>query len=188
MSIYGDMLFMTDEILPTPIFGETFVLAHITPKVKKIGQEIDDLAEKKNKKRCDECAWKKQYDMLLNDYINYKRRTDSKLIDLKARERVLAFRDLILPILDSFEALRTSKDPAFAYVEPIYAQLYKNLRKETGIKQFGEIYDMFDPELHNAVGVIQNDNFKSDTILNVVRHGYKMDDTVLRPADVVVAK
>jgi molecular chaperone GrpE len=46
----------------------------------------------------------------------------------------------------------------------------------------------FDPELHEAVGVRDTDEAPRNTVVDVVRAGYRVGDRVLRPARVIVSK
>ena len=48
--------------------------------------------------------------------------------------------------------------------------------------------DEFNPEIHEAVMFAENENFKENQIQAVLQQGYKLGDTVVRPAMVSVAK
>jgi molecular chaperone GrpE len=62
----------------------------------------------------------------------------------------------------------------------------KNLQKvfeKFNVKKFGKIDDPFDPSLHDALFNIPN-NEKPGTIGQVIKHGYKLNDRVIRAAQV----
>ena len=46
----------------------------------------------------------------------------------------------------------------------------------------------FDPNYHMAIGQIESEDYESGQVVEVVQQGYKMDDAVIRPARVVIAK
>ena len=48
--------------------------------------------------------------------------------------------------------------------------------------------ELFDPNLHEAISQEENDDFESGQIIEVVKRGYFLEDRVLRPAMVRVAR
>ncbi len=48
--------------------------------------------------------------------------------------------------------------------------------------------DLFDPNIHEAMGVIESDKVEADHIAEVFQAGYYLHDRVIRPAMVQVAK
>ena len=57
-----------------------------------------------------------------------------------------------------------------------------------GVERVGAEGATFDPELHEAVGVRDTDEAPRNTVVDVVRAGYRVGDRVLRPAQVIVSK
>lgn len=95
----------------------------------------------------------------------------------------------LLAVMDSFDAARNSEqwntvDATWRDgMEQVYNQLEQVL-KQFNVARFGAEGETFDPTLHEAVRA-EGDNAR--TITRVVRSGWKMGDTVLRPAHVEVA-
>ena len=56
-----------------------------------------------------------------------------------------------------------------------------------GVTTMGEIGDEFNPELHNAVSHIEDENTGENTISQVFQKGYKIGDKIIRHAMVQVA-
>ena len=54
--------------------------------------------------------------------------------------------------------------------------------KKLGIEVYGESGDIFDPNLHNAVMHIEDENLKDGEIVDVFQKGYKIGDRIIRPA------
>ena len=46
----------------------------------------------------------------------------------------------------------------------------------------------FDPKLHEAIGTVPSDEVEPGTVAREVRRGWRLEDGLLRPAQVVVAK
>jgi molecular chaperone GrpE len=57
-----------------------------------------------------------------------------------------------------------------------------------GIERVGTVGEVFDPERHEAVGVLDSDEHADRSVVEVARSGYAAGDRVLRPAQVIVAR
>ena len=60
--------------------------------------------------------------------------------------------------------------------------------KTSGIEQIDISTKDFDPEKHEAISLLEDDNLEPNTIIDVVQKGYTILDRTLRPAKVVVSK
>ncbi|MCX8074791.1 MAG: nucleotide exchange factor GrpE [Clostridia bacterium] len=97
--------------------------------------------------------------------------------------------EAVLPILDNFESAIMSEcsDDKFKNgILMIYTQLKETLEK-FGLKEIVSLGEEFDPNLHEAVMHIEDENFKERQIVEVLRKGYKISDKVIRHAMVKVA-
>ena len=125
---------------------------------------------------------------LAAEYDNYRRRTakekESIWSDAKA-EAVQAF----LPVYDNLErALKQeTADEAFKKgVEMTMTQL-KTVLEKLGITEVPALGQTFDPNLHNAVMHVEDENFGENTICEVFQAGFMLGDKVIRFAMVKVA-
>ena len=96
----------------------------------------------------------------------------------------------ILPIADNI-GLALNQENASAEdmrkgVEMIEAQIEAVFEK-LGITASGEVGDAFDPNLHNAVAHIEDENLGENVISAVFQKGYTLGDRVVRHAMVQVA-
>lgn len=99
-----------------------------------------------------------------------------------------------LPAVDNFEnALRFAeqatgevKNWAMGF-QMILAQ-FKEVLHNHGIVAFHSEHKAFDPELHEAVEIVETDEHPEGTILQEFTKGYKSHARVIRPARVKVAK
>ncbi len=69
-------------------------------------------------------------------------------------------------------------------VRMVHAQLVAALERE-GIQSFDPVGEEFDPECHEALST--REDGESGRVLDVVEKGYRLNETVLRPARVVVS-
>lgn len=71
-------------------------------------------------------------------------------------------------------------------IELSIAEFIKALAKH-GVSEV-EVGGEFDPNIHNAVMHVDSDEHESGAIVQVLQKGYKINDRVLRPAMVSIAK
>ena len=97
----------------------------------------------------------------------------------------------LLPVLDSFErALQvgaSDKSEFHSGIELIYRQLQDTLAK-LGLRPLSAKGELFDPHLHEAVEMVDDDDAKDHEVLEELQRGYKLKDRLLRPAMVRVAR
>ncbi len=126
------------------------------------------------------------------DYANLKKETESRRsADIKLANKRLI--EDILPVLDAYTMAR-GNTVAWEKVESnwrigieyIFNQL-NSVLENNNLKSFGNIGEKFDPSLHESIEIIKtDDDKKNDTIESVMTKGYKLGDSILRPAKVKV--
>jgi len=72
-------------------------------------------------------------------------------------------------------------------VEMVKNQFYEALKKNH-VERFFPLGETFDPNLHEAVGMIESEQYQNDQVAVVMQAGYKQHDRVLRPAMVQVTR
>ncbi|MDH5821444.1 nucleotide exchange factor GrpE [Luteimonas sp. RD2P54] len=105
-----------------------------------------------------------------------------------ANERLLA--DL-LPVLDSLEAglaNASEGEPLRAGVELTLRQLLKVAESNGLVPVAPAPGDAFDPERHQAMSVADSDAVAPGAVAQLFQKGYVLNDRLLRPALVVVAR
>lgn len=127
---------------------------------------------------------------LTADYDNYRKRAQREKTDV----RQYANQDLLeklLPVLDNFEMAITAvknADPSIRDgVQMIYDQLLGVLTGE-GVEPIDAIGEQFDPNLHEAISQEESTEAEEGKVLQQVQRGFKLNDRLVRPARVVVAK
>ena len=125
------------------------------------------------------------------DFENYRKRSRKEWDLLKQQTKA----DVILEILnvvDDFErAFSVAEESESAeFIEGfrlIYTNLVQTLAK-MGVEEIDAHNAPFDPNFHMAVAQLEAEGVEAGHVVEVVQKGYHLDDTVIRPANVVVAK
>lgn len=124
------------------------------------------------------------------EFENYKKRTRREWELLEKRSKAELITD-ILGVLDDFdralEALGEREDHVADGVILIVTGL-KDILGKAGLREIEALGERFDPQYHEAVGGIESEELEEGLIAHVVQKGYEMNDQLLRPAKVIVAK
>ncbi len=121
---------------------------------------------------------------------NYRKRT----VRMRAETRDEILRDILLqvaPILDNLRrALRQETQEAELLkqgVELICGQ-FNDVLKGYGLAEIEALGQLFDPEVHEALAEVPDDEHAPGTVIEEMEKGYKLNDKVVRYARVVVSK
>ena len=124
------------------------------------------------------------------EFDNFRKRTEkekSQMFDMGARTII----EKILPVVDNFErglaaVPEDQKEDAFVTgMDKVYKQLMTEL-EAIGVKPIETEGKEFDPELHNAVMQVENEELEAGTIAQGLQKGYYYKDTVVRHSMVSV--
>lgn len=133
--------------------------------------------------------YKDKFLRIAAEYENYRKRSEKEklLIYSNATSNTIS---AILPVIDSLElALKSMKDASEEYqkgLNLVNNQLLDSLNK-LNVKSFGETDDKFNPDIHNAVSHVEDENNdKENFISEVFQKGYMVGDKVIRHAMVQV--
>ena len=125
------------------------------------------------------------------EFDNYRKRTDkekSAMYEIGAKDVI----EKILPIVDNFErGLNTipedAKGTAFAEgMEKIYKQFVKTL-DDLGVKPIEAVGKPFDPNFHNAVMPVEDENLGENVVAAELQKGYTYKESIVRHSMVQVA-
>lgn len=156
---------------------------------KETSGQNEPTQEEKLKKELE--TQKDKYIRLCAEYDNFRKRTANEKLMIYADATACAVSE-ILPIADSVNmALESLKDkevpPEFSKgIELIASQLNKSFEK-LKVEEFCEVGDEFNPDLHNAISKIDDENLAQNTVSAVYQKGYKLKDKIIRHAMVQVA-
>lgn len=171
---------VTEEVVETE---QTEEAAEAEGEKKEPSKE-EQLEEELNKQ-------KDKYMRLCAEYDNYRKRTTAEKAAIyddataRAITEILPLADSVTMALSQFEGKEVPEEFKKG-IELIGEQLKKSFEK-LSIEVFGEIGDSFDPNLHNAISSVENDELPENSIAAVYQKGYKVKDKIIRHAMVQVA-
>ncbi len=143
--------------------------------------EVDPWEEKYN-------AEHDAYLRLAADYDNFRKRTVKEKDAAYGNGKADAVEKL-LPVYDNLERALQQETADAAYkkgVEMTMNQLV-GILSALGVEIFGNVGDVFDPNIHNAVMHTEEDGVEENTITQVFQKGFKLGDKIVRFAMVQVA-
>ena len=129
-----------------------------------------------------------KYLRLMADFQNYKRRTEKEKSDIYAFANEKIVKEL-LDVIDNFErALEAGNDgdKFLEGMEMILKQLQGVLEK-AGVAEIKCLGEEFDPNFHNAVMHVEDENLGENVIAETFQQGFQIGDKVIRHAMVKVA-
>ena len=149
-------------------------------EIEKLKKELDD-----EKKASEESN--KKYLTMLAEYDNFRRRS--------AKEKEGAYSDAyadvlekILPVLDNLERASAYKDgESVLHGLELTLKSFNEVLSKLGITEIDAVGGKFDPNLHNAVMHVEDDEHGEGEVVEVLQKGYMCGDKVLRYAMVKVA-
>lgn len=154
-------------------------------KAEEAVDEKDALIEELNKKLLE------ANDKLLRtvaEYDNFRKRSvkEKEAIYSDSKTDIIG---KILPVIDNFERAASADSDPENYKKGIDMTVKQLLEvfSSLGVEAFGEKGEEFDPNIHNGVMHIDDENLGENVISEVYIKGYKMGDRVIRHATVIVA-
>lgn len=154
-----------------------------------ISQEEYEALEKKAAERDEmEAKWLKVH----AEYENTRKRLEKEKYDYMrfANENIIFE---LFPIVDNFDMALIAmdkaedKDAVMNGIKLVQKQFHKIL-EDNGVKKIETEGKQFDPNIHEAVCAESTRDCEDDMILEEVRSGYMLNDRLLRPAQVKVAR
>ncbi len=123
------------------------------------------------------------------DAINAKKDAafEAQRIHIRTKEGIA---EEIIPVLDSFDMASATEswlsvdENWRAGMEQVRSQLLDVLARH-GISRFGKVGDMYDPHVHEVVQEMSDAPGESGSIARILRYGYKSNERVIRPAQVI---
>ena len=125
---------------------------------------------------------------LAAEYDNFRKRTIKEKEASYGNGKADAV-EKMLPVYDNLERALNQETADAAYKKGVEMTMAELVRIFTtlGVEIFGNVGDQFDPNLHNAVMHIENEELPENSISAVFQKGFKIGDKVVRFAMVQVA-
>lgn len=125
------------------------------------------------------------------EFDNFRKRTEkekSQMYEVGAKDII----EKILPVVDNFErglaavAEEDKEHPFMQGMDKVYKQLMTTL-DEIGVKPIEAVGQEFNPDFHNAVMHVEDENFGENMVAEEFQKGYTYRDSVVRHSMVKVA-
>jgi molecular chaperone GrpE len=152
----------------------------------KVKRDLDELSAKAEK--ADEYLELAQRTKA--DFENYRKRAVREAALAQERGIVKLAKEL-LPAVDNLDralenAEQNGADPLADGIKLVHAEVVAALSR-AGIERFSPEGEQFDPQHHEAVAQQPIDGAEPGTIVEVYQRGYRIGESILRPARVLVA-
>lgn len=147
-------------------------------KIAELEKQVEDLKSQALYKAAENDNWRKRMMQQKDEAVAYA--NASLLGDL-------------LDSLDNFDrTLDAAKDAKDAKsiadgIKMVNKNLVTMLESKYGLKSFGKEGDEFNPDEHEAIGRVEDESAKNETLKQVYLKGYKLNDRIIRHAKVMVS-
>lgn len=147
-------------------------------KIAELEKQVEDLKNQALYKAAENDNWRKRMMQQKDEAVAYA--NASLLGDL-------------LDSLDNFDrTLDAAKDAKDAKsiadgIKMVNKNLVTMLESKYGLKSFGKAGDEFNPDEHEAIGRVEDESAKNETLKQVYLKGYKLNDKIIRHAKVMVS-
>lgn len=147
-------------------------------KIAELEKQVEDLKKQALYKAAENDNWRKRMMQQKDEAVAYA--NASLLGDL-------------LDSLDNFDrTLDAAKDAKDAKsiadgIKMVNKNLVTMLESKYGLKSFGKEGDEFNPDEHEAIGRVEDESAKNETLKQVYLKGYKLNDKIIRHAKVMVS-
>jgi len=131
-----------------------------------------------------------RYQRTLAEFDNYRKRT-MKEMSARYNDGISYVCEKLIPMVDNFEralGAQEDKEDNFYKGVAMIARQFEGILSDLGINPIElQPGDKFDPNFHNAVAHVEDENFGQNEVADVLQKGYIHKDKVLRHSMVRVA-
>ncbi len=167
----------------------------VAPEENEVEVEVVEETSKADKNdevikklEADVSAEKDKYLRVVAEYDNFRKRSITDKENAAAKAKIESVTE-ILSVIDNFEraVLAECSDENYKKgIEMIFNQ-FSGVLTKLGVTEIEAEGKEFDPNFHNAVNQIADENLPENTVAQVFQKGYKLGEKVIRPSMVVVA-
>ena len=118
------------------------------------------------------------------EYANFRKRLEKEKQDAFIFAKSDTVKEL-LPVVDNLERAISAENGDFDALKKGVEMTFESLMNilgKLGVEVYGKPGDIFDPNLHNAVMHVEDENYENGEIVDVFQKGYKINDKIIRPA------
>ena len=180
-----------NEVLNTENNGDDRLNSEITQN-EVLNREIEFLKGEleKEKEVSEKNLSKLRY--LMADFDNYRKQIEKQMESKIEENRGQLFIKILKIYDDCILALETLKNGKYdstviGGIKGIMTN-FEAFMKDEGLVEIETMGTPFDPNVHDAIGFVSNELVPDNTIMEVVRKGYLLNNKVLRPSSVILSK
>ncbi len=132
---------------------------------------------------------KDKWQRALADYQNLERRTQVEILQRVSEKKnglLLNFINIYEDFIRAEKSLSNEKIDTTGIIAVI--KNMENILAENNIKPINAVGEIFDPQIHEAVSMVENDTLDDGTITQEVSKGYMSGKAILKPSKVIVSK
>ena len=121
---------------------------------------------------------------------NLRKRTERDLSNAH-KYGIEKFAGELLQVKDSLELGLRATDVDLAKLQEgteLTLKMLTTVLKKFSIEEIDPLGEVFDPNLHEAMTLQESTEYSPNMVINVMQKGYTLNDRLLRPAMVIVAK
>lgn len=161
-----------------------------TTEQQEVKEEVkEEVQEEKTEERDELAECKEQLLRTLAEYDNYRKRTAKEKEALR-KECIADSVESFLPVIDNLhrakESLAAQEGVDTQGVELVLKQ-FEEIMASMGVEEIVAEGQEFDPNLHNAVMHVEDENLGENMVAEVFSKGYRIGDRVIRHCVVKVA-
>jgi len=126
------------------------------------------------------------------DFDNYRKQIEKQMESRIQEDRSHLFIKILKIYDDCILALETLKNGQYdsTVISGIRGIMtnFEGFMKDEGLVEIETMGTPFDPNVHDAIGFVSNELAPDNSIMEVVRKGYLLNNKVLRPSSVILSK
>ena len=158
-------------------------------QIKDTNENNEQISDEIKKLQDENSELKDKWQRALADYQNLERRTQTEIsqrVSEKMNNLLLNFLNIYEDFLRAENSLAKEKINTNG-IRAVIKNM-ESLLSENNIKSIDAVGEIFDPQIHEAVSMIEDDSLDDGTITQEVSKGYISGKAILKPSKVIVSK
>ena len=174
--------------------GEQAHLEDVVPEAAETPDDATDSTEDQLLKA--QVTIKEYWDqiMRMRAEVDNNRKRAERDVENAHKYALKGFVENLLPVIDSMEMGQAAAISDNATLESIREgseltmNMFVQVLERSGLQQINPLGEKFDPERHQAISMVEIKDAESNSVIEVMQKGFLLNDRLIRPAMVVVAK
>jgi molecular chaperone GrpE len=173
---------------------ETARLEDVVPRASESDEDADEPVEEQLEKA--QATVKDYWEqmMRLRAEIENNRKRAERDLENAHKYALKNFVESLLPIVDSMEMGQLAASADNATLESIREgsemtiSMFIQVLQKNGLEAVDPLGEKFDPEKHQAISMLEVESAESGSVVEVMQKAFMLNERLVRPAMVVVAK